>query len=63
MPERNTRVAILGTPSVDKDFAVFDAERARTQGDAKDLERDARRVLRELRRERERARRDLRRSR
>ena len=50
MPERNTRVVILGTPKADKEFDVFDAERAKVQGDVKELLRAAEKLRADARR-------------
>lgn len=63
MPERNTRVVVLGTPKADKQFDVFDIERAKAQREGKQLARDAERLRRKLKRARAQARRDVRRGR
>ena len=51
MPEQNTRVVILGTPRADKEFDLFDNDRAKAQKRLKKLGGDARKLARELRRE------------
>lgn len=58
MPERNTRVVILGTPKADKEFELFDAERAKAQGDVKRLLKEAEKLRADARRAASRSRRE-----
>lgn len=51
MPEQDTRVVILGTPKADKEYQLFDNDRAKLQERLKALGNDADKLARELRRE------------
>lgn len=61
MPQPNTRVVVLGTPKADKEFDLFDNDRAQAQRELERLGGDIEALEKKIRRDVSAARRDLRR--